>query len=158
MDQYQLVKEMDEENLRKCLERYEPNDIFIRLKGSSGGTVRVKEDIKKGELNFKKDISGWDFFLKEKGLFHFSLGNPEYEKGFSLAYERFDKKGRRFIPNRFGENKENPDNPEFTEPKFSILRNVWDSHLIEIAFKDKILLEFHSWWHEPYNAYWKIKD
>lgn len=150
MEQYQLVKEEDFKNLRFCIDNYIPNWLYIRLKGASGGDVKVNENLEGKKLDFKKDDSGLYFLIDSKEAFHFPLEdyNSEFAKGFFLEYERFeivDGIERKIIV---------PTEKDLLlEPKNSVLRNVLDNNLLEIAFDGRIDIEFHFWWNE--NAGWK---
>ena len=146
-----MPKELDFENLRLCLDKYESDFLYIRLVGSRGGTVKVNEELEDKTLNFKKDKSGLHMLIDSEEVFHFPLKN--YIKGFSLAYKRFFEDGRMYIP---GGIPDEPYNPELPEPDRSYLRTVLDNHLMEIFFKGRIDIKFHSWWEKPYWKHWII--
>jgi len=154
MEQYQFPKELDFENLRFCLDNYKANYLYIRLKGASGGDVKVNEKLGDKKLDFKKDKSGLYMLVDSNDVFHFPL--KSYDKGFTLAYERFEIKDnieRKII---YPIN-DVPDNPNLPNPKNSVLMNVLDNHLLEIAFDGKIRIKFHSWWDKELNwKYWTI--
>ena len=151
MEQYWMPKELDLKNLELCLNNYTADFLYIRLKGSSGGITKVNENLEGKTLDFKKDNSGLYMLIDSKEVFHFPLNS--YQKGFSLAYERFFKDGRMYIPKGISDN---PDDDKLPEPKRSYLRNVIDSHLIEIFFKGKVNIKFHSWWKNPHWKYWTV--
>ena len=149
-----MPKELDLENMRFCIDNFPQNSIFIRLMGSHGGTVKVSEELnKKKKLDFKKDDSGLYFMINKKEIFHFPL--EDYLKGFAIEYHRYDPKDGHMII-RSGLLQPDPYEKGLPEPRFSTLRNVLDYHLIEINFKGRIDLKFHSWWHEPHSKYWTI--
>jgi hypothetical protein len=154
MEQYWMPKELDFENLRYCINNYTPLFLYIRLVGSMGGKVKVNEDLKYKNFDFKKEDSGLYMLINSKEVFHFPL--KDYQKGFSLAYERIELTeggiGRRIILSHG----EEPYNPNIPEPKKSTLRTVLDDHLMEIDFEGRINLKFHSWWDEPHWKYWTI--
>ncbi|MCG2717973.1 MAG: hypothetical protein L6408_03965 [Nanoarchaeota archaeon] len=151
MEQYWMPKKLDFKNLRLCLDNYQADFLYIRLVGSMGGTVKVNEDLEDKTLDFRKDSSGLYLLIDSDEVFHFPL--KDYQKGFSLAYERFFEDGRMHIPGGIADE---PYNPELPEPRRSHLRTVLDSHLMEIFFKGRINLKFHSWWEKPYWKYWTI--
>ncbi|MBT4334359.1 hypothetical protein HOD61_00915 [archaeon] len=155
MEQYWIPKELDFENLRKCLDNYEADSIFVRLKGSSGGEVKLKEDLTGKVLDFKKDDSGLYLSINSEEVFHFPLKNYEVDrqKGFSLAYERVRENGSLVMLSRGID----PYDSELPEPKKSFLRHALDDHLFELYFKGRVDLEFHSWWDKPHFKYWNIK-
>jgi len=166
MEQYVMPKELDFENLRLCLDNYKATNLFIRDCGGIRedgkydlqGLTKVKENLENKNLDFKKDKSGLYILIDTKEVFHFPLkssGTREAD-GFSLAYERIkiDKNGNeRLVMLGRGEN---PYDPELPEPRSSILRHNLDHHLLEIDFKGRIDLKFHSWWIEPDWKYWTI--
>ena len=147
-----MPKELDFENLRFCLDNRVADSIFIRLKGSSGGTVKVSEKLKKKKFDFNVNLEGLYFLIDSKEVFDCQLKN--YDKGFAIDYERFAP-GIRGVPICVN-NPDDPYDPKLPEPTYSVFRNVLDSHLIEIAFNGRIDLKFHSWWHEPHWKYWTI--
>ncbi|MBI2627060.1 MAG: hypothetical protein HYW77_02340 [Parcubacteria group bacterium] len=154
MEQYWMPKKLDFKNLRLCLDNYPADFLFIRLVGSAGGTVKVNEKLKGRMLDFKKDKSGLYLFIDSSKVFHFPLG--DYQKGFSLAYERI-------VPTEDGIGKMvmlshgiDPYDPSLPEPQRSFLRTVLDNHLVEIFFEGRVNLRFHSWWIKPHWKYWTI--
>ena len=162
MEQYSIPKKLDFKNLRLCLENYLAELIFIRDCGgyNPDGTYRCRglkkvcENLDGKSLDFKKNKNGLHFLVDNVKIFNFPL--KSYEKGFSLAYERIEStKGgiEKMILLSHGEN---PYDQNLPEPRRSILRNVLDSHLIEITFKGRVNLKFHSWWKEPDWKYWIV--
>jgi len=150
-----MPKKLDFKNLRFCLDNYTPDFLYIRLKGASGGDVKVNEDLDGRKLDFKRNSSGLHLFIDSDEVFHFPL--KRYDKGFSLAYERVepteDGVGRKVMLSTGI----NPYDSSLPEPRRSFLRNVLDDHLIEIFFKGRVNLKFHSWWIKPHWKYWTIK-
>lgn len=137
-----------------CLEHYIAERIFIRLVGSMGGTVKVNEDLQGKVLDFKKKKSGLHIFIDGKEVFHFLL--HDYQKGFSLAYERIEQTENgvgRMVMLGCGID---PYDENLPEPRRSLLRTVLDDHLMEIYFRGRINLAFHSWYEKPHFKYWKI--
>jgi len=134
-----MPKHLDFKNLRKCIDNYVADEIYIRLVGSMGGTTKLEENLKNKKLDFKKDKSGLYILINKEEKFHFPLEN--YYKGFSLAYERFEKDGRVVMLST----NLNPNDSSLPEPSRSFLRTVMDNHLMEIYFKGKIPIK-------PYNG------
>jgi len=132
-----MPKKLDFKNLRLCLNNYPTDWLFIRDCGgyeSDGsyriqGMTKVNEDLENKSLDFKKDRSGLHMFINKNEVFHFPL--KDYYKGFSLAYEHI-------------------------KPKRSFLGIVLDNHLMEIFFKGRINIKFHSWCEKPHFKYWTI--
>jgi hypothetical protein len=154
MEQYFMPKKLDFKNLRFCLDNYTPTHLYIRLKGSRGGTVKVNEDLESKTLNFKKNKKGLYMLIDDNEVFHFPL--KRYEKGFSVAYERIEKmedgtENMVMLGTGF-----DPYDPELPEPEQSILRNVLDNHLMEISFQGRIELKYLSWWIKPLWKHWTV--
>lgn len=155
MEQYWMPKKLDFKNLRLCLNNYMAEHLSIRLVGSAGGTVKVNESLQGKTLDFRKDASGLYMLIDSNEVFYFPL--KDYDKGFSLAYERIE-------PTEDGIGKMvhrgtgvDPYDPRLPEPRRSFLRTVLDRHLMEIFFVGRINLTFHSWWIKPHWKYWTIE-
>jgi hypothetical protein len=146
-----MPKRQDFKNLRYCIDNYQPDFLFIRLVGSAGGTCKVNEHLDNRLLDFRKDKSGLYMMIDRKEVFHFPLN--DYQKGFSLAYERVFDDGRMHIP---GGIPDDPYDPNLPEPRRSFLRQVLDHHLMEIFFKGRVGIKFNSWWIKPHWKYWTI--
>ncbi|MDE1970512.1 MAG: hypothetical protein KGI50_02965 [Patescibacteria group bacterium] len=149
-----MPKRLDVKNLQLCLGAYIPTHILIRLVGSAGGTVKVDQDLRGKTLRFRKDKTGLYLFIDAQEVFHFPL--KDYQKGFSLGYERIepteDGVGRMIVLSR----EVDPYAPNLPEPRWSFLRIVLDNHLMEIFFEGRVNLKFHSWWVKPRWKYWVI--
>lgn len=154
MEQYWMPKKLDFKNLRLCLDNYIADFLYIRLVGSAGGTVKVNENLKNKKLDFRKNKSGLYMLVDSKEVFHFPL--KDYQKGFSLAYERVipteDGVGRMVMLSQGVD----PYDPNLPEPQRSFLRIVLDNHLMEIFFDGRVNLKFHSWWIKPHWKYWTV--
>ena len=150
-----MPQKLDFKNLRLCLDNYQADFLYIRLVGSAGGTVKVNESLEDKTLDFKKNKSGLHMLINSKEVFHFPL--KHYDKGFSLAYERItpteDGIGRMVCLSTG----ENPYDTNLPEPRRSFLRTVLDDHLMEIFFKGRINLKFHSWYEKPHWKYWTVE-
>ena len=152
MEQYYMPKKLDFENLRLCLDNYPAENIFIRLMGSFGGTVKVNEDLKGKTLDFKKKLSGLHMLIDSEEVFHFPL--KDYYAGFAFSYERFEPyENGQEINLSYGID---PYDPNLPEPRNSVLRTIFDYHLMEISFEGRIDLKFHSWRSKPDLKYWMI--
>lgn len=162
MEQYWMPKRLDFKNLRLCLDNYPADFLYIRDCGGvredgkyhSQGRTKVNEKLEGRILDFKKDKSGLYILVDAVEVFHFPL--KSYHKGFSLAYERIkptdDGIGRMVVLSTGID----PYDPELPEPRRSFLRQVLDDHLLEIFFKGRINLKFHSWWEKPHWKYWCV--
>jgi len=145
-----MPKEFGFENLRLCLDEYSADFLFIRLMGSMGGDVKVKEKLGDRVLDFRNDKSGLYMLIDSDEVFRFPLNS--YDKGFSLAYERIGPDGSMVMLSHGID----PYDSDLPEPEMSTLRAVLDSHLMEIYFKGRIDIKFHSWWNKPHWKYWTI--
>ncbi len=170
-EQYQLIKKQDFENLRFCLDNYKIDGFFIRLMGSSGGTIKVNTydktspyfNLENKVLDFTQNKSEIKFLIDSKEVFNFSFKEYalKYIKGFNLEYMRMEeyeydgKKEKRPISFGYGEYTYgiDPYDKRFPEPDYSTFRAVWDRNLVEIVFKGRIDIEFDSWWDK--DAHWK---
>lgn len=158
-----MPRELDFENLRVCLDNYESTRLFIRDCGgyNSDGSYRIQglrkvdEELKGRKLDFRRDDSGLCFLIDSKEVFHFPLNDigTRTDSGFALAYERFEEGGRMIMLSTGVD----PDDANLPEPRSSLLRHMIDDHLLEIYFKGKIPLKFHSWWIKPDFKYWTVK-
>ena len=153
-----MPRELDFENLRLCLDNYQTDRLYIRLVGSKGGTVKVDETLENRTLDFREDSSGLYLLIDSEEVFHFPLKEVGTRQGvgFSLAYERIepteDGVGRMVM---LGTGVD-PYDPNLPEPRMSFLRHIFDDHLIEIFFKGRVDLKFHSWQEEPHWKYWCV--
>ena len=153
-----MPKEQDMNNLRLCLDEYRANHVYIRLVGSCGGIMKVDEKLsKKKTLDFRRDEMGLYMLINDAEVFHFPL--KDYSKGFSLQYLRFRKVrcGNKMIDQELvAATGIDPYDSSLPEPKTSVLRTVLDDHLMEIGFKGRINIKFHSWWIESHWKYWAV--
>jgi hypothetical protein len=166
MEQYWMPKKLDFKNLRLCLDNYKADFLFIRDRGGYNpdgtyriqGLTKVNEKLEGRTLDFRKDRSGLSFLIDDNEAFHFPLKDwgTRPGNGFSLEYERIqpteDGIGR-MVMLRTGID---PYDPNLPEPRRSFLRHIIDEHLVEIFFKGRIHLKFHSWWQEPHWKYWTV--
>lgn len=159
MEQYCLPKRLDFKNLRLCLDNYPVDSLYIRDCGGHNpdgsyraqGLAKVNESLEEKDLNFKKDKSGLHLLIDNIKVFHFPL--KDYEKGFSLAYERIEPTEDGIGRMVYLSTGIDPYDPNLPEPNRSFLRNIFDKHLIKIYFKGRIHLKFHSW--RRIKPYWK---
>ncbi|HLD79887.1 MAG TPA: hypothetical protein VJA18_04975 [Candidatus Nanoarchaeia archaeon] len=163
MEQYWVPKRLDFKHLRLCLSCYQAEELYIRDCGGYDaqgryrlqGEVKVRERLEGRTLDLHKDKSGLHLLIDAHKIFHFPL-KKDYDKGFSLAYERIedtdDGVGRMVM---LGTGID-PYVPTLPEPRRSFLRQCLDNHLMEIFFKGRVHLKFHSWWQEPHWKYWQI--
>ncbi len=166
MEQYYLPKKLDFKHLRFCLDNYQAEQLSIRDCGGydengkyrAQGHIKVNENLEGRTLDFCKNKSGLYFLIDSEEVFHFPLKgyNSKETKGFTLAYERVE-------PTEDGIGKIvmlgtgiDPYDPNLPEPRRSFLRHDLDNHLVEIFFKGRINLKFHSWYVKPHWKYWSI--
>lgn len=145
-----MPRELDYENLRKCLDNYVAEHLFVRLVGSKGGTVKVSENLEGRMLDAKKYARGLGLVFSLDGTELFRGTALRDDKGFSLEYDREDENGRIImLPTGI-----DPYDFRLPEPKRSVLRHVLSDHLVEISFQGMIPLRFHSYIH-PDSRHWK---
>src|SRR3989344_6874325 len=97
MEQYWMPKKLDFKHLRLCLNHYQAEELYIRDCGGydaqgrymAQGQVKVRERLEGRTLDFHKDKSGLHLLIDAHEIFHFPL--KDYDKGFSLAYERIEE-------------------------------------------------------------------
>lgn len=154
MEQYLMPKELDFENLRFCLDNYSADFLYIRLVGAAGGAIKVNENLEGKTLDFRKDKQGLYMLIDLEEVFHFPL--KWYPHGFSLAYQRIEstEDGIEGIVNL--SHGTDPKDLDLPEPSLSFLRICLDDYLMEIYFKGRINLKFHSWKEKPHWKYWTI--
>lgn len=157
MEQYHIPKKLDFENLKICLNNYECEHLFIRYVGSQGGDTKVREDLNGRKLDFKKSQDKLEFLIDSKKIYDFDL--EQYHKSlmsFTLAYNRKYSDGKIVMLNTLID----PYDKSLPEPHSSKLRHCFESnninHLIEITFKGRVNLKFHSWKDKPHFKYWTI--
>lgn len=158
-----LPEDLDFNDLRFCLDNYEAEKIFIRDCGGYRedgeyhleGKTKVSLELEGRKLDFRKNETGLHILVDSDGVFNFPLKDigTRLNTGFTIAYERFDESDRRiFLTHGI-----NPYDPNLPEPKSSFLRNIIDKHLMEIYFKGRINLQFHSWFQQPHWKIWTIE-
>ncbi|MCK9344681.1 MAG: hypothetical protein M0P64_00965 [Candidatus Pacebacteria bacterium] len=156
MEKYLVPKRLTLASVTKCLKTYEVDHLFIRLMGSKGGTVKADERLQGKKLVVLHNKSTIRFIVNKKEVCRLPLKefleDIEDRQGLQVAYERFDRNNNMvFLPTGV-----DPYDPNLLEPRRSILRLAIDWHLVEIYFKGRVHLKFHSWWIEPHFGLWAI--
>ncbi|MEK6969200.1 MAG: hypothetical protein AABW48_02115 [Nanoarchaeota archaeon] len=162
MEQYYLPKRLDFKNLRLCLANYPLDSLYIRDCGGwnpdgsyrAQGLTKIDENLEGKSLNFKKNKSGLHLLIDDINMFNFPL--KDYDKGFSLAYERIEPTEDGIGRMVYLSTGIDPYDQNLPEPNRSFLRNIFDNHLIEIYFKKRVHLKFHSWWEKPHWKYFTV--
>lgn len=167
MEQYLMPRNLDFKNLRLCLDNYEADFLFIRDCGGYNpdgsyrfqGLKKVNESLEGRTLDFGKDKTGLRFLIDDNEVFHFPLKDKGTVPGvgFTLAYERFEQIDGYERMVMLGRGID-PYDLSLPEPRRSLLRHIFDNHLLEIYFKGRIHLKFHSWWEKPYWKYWTVTN
>ena len=137
MQQYLMPRELDYQNVRKCLDNYVPTKIYLRLMASMGGTVKVDETLEGRTLDILEVDDNWSFLIDGSEVIR--LSPRETRWGVSMAYEVTDGNGCKVYSTTIA-----PDDPAFPEAQESVLRYDLEWHLLEITFKGRIPLQFHS--------------
>jgi len=156
MEKYMVPKRLTLSNLMKCLRMYEVDYLFIRLMGSKGGTIKANMTLKGKALSIHHNKSTICFLVDNNEVcklpFKEFLKDTGDRDGMQVAYERFNQNGNMV----FLSHGTNPYDPNLLEPHRSILRLAIDWHLVEIYFKGRVHLKFHSWMIEPHFGLWTI--
>jgi len=140
-------------DIQHCLKNYPAERIFIRLVGSMGGTRKVNELLEKRKLSVKRVRGGLSILIDSSEVFLFDQ-SKWWRRRFTLAYER-DPNITGIIPCL--QTGINPDNPNLPPVNTSFFRSCNYDPLLEIYFKGKIPLKFHSWWDKEQKLkYWCV--
>lgn len=154
MEQYEIEKRLLFRCLKKAVTRFNPEHIFVRLKGSSGGTTMLSENLKKKKLTIIKKRNGLSIVIggKEK-FFYETSAEFDYGKRWAVAYERirFDPDGPETGVLHLGvcaypnphEPYTGPEDPNLPPVSRTIFRSANMKYLIEITFPGKIRIRPH---------------
>jgi len=127
MEQYELNPETIYGDMLHCLKNYEAINLFVRLRGSVGGDIKIDENLERKTLAVDEVLEGLSFLVDGKKIYVHEE-DDFWKRRFSLAYDTEDK-------------------------PISVFRSANGNYLLEITFKGKIPLKFHSWMDEE--AGWK---
>ena len=103
---------------------------------SRGGTVKVDENLEGRTLDILEKSDQWSFHIDGLEVICFT---KDARLGVSMAYEITDENGYKVYTTTI-----TPDDPAFPEAQESVLRYDLEWHLLEITFKGRIPLKFHS--------------
>ena len=150
MEEYNLSKGLDFENLRLCIDNHTPEKLHIRKYHEIEqdrnhyfrGMEKVNENLNNKKFDFKKDDNGLHMLVNSEEIFHFPL--KIRNTNFSLGYERIEQIEKGMWRKVILKTGIDPYDQRFPEPKSSFLRSVIYDHLMEIFFKGRINLKFHS--------------
>jgi len=124
-------------SLQNALKYFIPAHIFVRDWSTRGGKVLLSESLEGKKLTFKEIKMGLLFFIDGKNVFLFESVGKKWHKEWSVEYEHEQLiNGKRVLMHH--NNNENPNDPNFPEPKRTILRSGNGLHLIEMTFDGKI--------------------
>ncbi len=170
MEQYELHPSEYFDSICYALQHFKVGNIFIRLVGSQGGTVKVNEDIRRKKLELKRCRAGLRIIIDGKEVFLYKQTSFQKDtklsgKMWSLAYLRIGPNGLMFhgrsgYPNP-SDYYTGPDDPRLPKVRQTTFRSVNADHLIEIHFSGKIPIQRTNrlvtpridWWY-----YWRIKN
>lgn len=147
MEQYEIRPSKFYQSLCFALEHFQIQWVYIRLRGSMGGTIKVSEDMATKKLTLRRCREGMRVIIdgEEKFLFimtpyrkYTSLSG----KKWAIAYNRIDEQGRMFAgstgyPNSI-DTYTGPDDPMLPGIESTTFRSCNSDHLIEISFVGKI--------------------
>lgn len=146
MEQYEILPSRYFKNIQLALKHFKVEEIYIRLRGSLGGTVIISKNLKGKKLAVSREKNGLNIIIDGKKVFFYrtrisKLNRLSGGERWSVAYERFYNDGRIHMahtgyPNCY-ERYNGPDDPELPGVKRTVLRSCND-HLIEISFFGKI--------------------
>jgi len=151
MVQYELSPKIATLDLLYAVKNYSPEKIFIRLVGSSGGTVKVNESLSDKQLSIQKTRSNLAILINNITVFDYKQ-ESDFSKKFAVMYMKS------FIIGEYKNYTITEDDyralPNAVVADTSIIRGVDSSnHLMEIYFPNKIPLKIHSpsnnkqWYH-----------
>lgn len=148
MEQYEIPPARYFDIINYALEKFKAENIYIRLVGSCGGTVKVNEDIRKKRLSLQRCRGGLRILIdhQEKFLFQQTSAKKDSRlsgKYWSVAFCRIDSQGRMHhastgYPNLQEPGIIGPDDPRLPKVRQTIFRSVNSDHLMEISFAGKI--------------------
>lgn len=147
MEQYEIPPGRYYQVLCDSLKYFQAENVFIRLAGSAGGTVKVNEDVREKTLSLKRRRNGLEIIIDGQTHFLFEQASQKKDEGtgkcWAVAFMRIDPNGRIHCastgyPNHQEPGILGPDDLQLPEVRQTIFRAVNWNHLIEIAFAGKI--------------------
>jgi hypothetical protein len=135
MEQYELPRGEECNNLRLCLDNMQPYHLFIRMVGSAGGDPLVREKLEGKLFDVQETESGLSIILNNSEIFLFNIPD-DWSKRASIAYERDPEV---HLPTGY-----NPDDPTLPPVQYSVFRKANMDHYMEVCFHGKAPLRFHS--------------
>lgn len=145
MSQYWMHRKDDSKNLHHCIDNYECIEVFIRRVGSYGGEVKLTKKMNRNKLEVKYE-KGLIKVIIDGNLGFSCIDADDSFKGFSIEY-----RNEHGMP--YWDMKHPSDDQEVYQ---SVLRNIWDNHLVEISFKGKIPLEEDGEFYKNWTK-WRIR-
>lgn len=148
MEQYQLLRRLLASSIQNAFSYAAPIHLFVRLKGSRGGTTIINIDltgknfsIKRGKGKFIFLINGTQCYVYKRLRYAYDL-----HTSWTAAYRRLTHKGTMFFaaagfPNDRDEYS-SPNDTRLLEPYETVLRTCNGEHLVEITFPGKIPVTF----------------
>ena len=102
MEQYEVLPSRHFKNIKLVLKHFKPERIYVRLRGSLGGTVIVDINLKGKKLAITRGKNGLNIIINGKKVFVYKLSLSESKdlvgltgKRWAVAYERFYEDGRK---------------------------------------------------------------
>lgn len=164
MEQYEILPSRYFSNIQLALKHFKVEEIYIRLRGSLGGTVIISKNLKNKKLAITRKKNGLNIIIDGKKVFFYrtrisKLNRLSGGERWAIAYERFYGDGRKHFlyPDEWEWYQKNgPLDSTLPQIKKTILRSCND-YLIEIIFSEKIpikklsLVPGHQNWY-----YWEL--
>lgn len=146
MEQYEISPRRLKGDLLYCLRTFPQLRLYVRETSGFGGREIINEALQ-NNLNIIRGPEGLLLFTSEDRPFQFKQSPLK----FSIAYERFPDQRTGIIPALA--TSINPDDTKLPDVNMSFFRSANYQYLVEIYFRGKIPLRFHSW-HDK-KAGWK---
>ena len=150
MEQYELPPNRYFPALCTALEYFTAQNVFVRLVGSRGGTVKVNEDVRTRILSVKQYRRGLRILIDGQEVFLFEITSAKKDgrlsgKCWAVYFLRIDRNGRMHnvstgYPNSQEPKITGPDDRRLPRIRQTTFRTVNHDHLIEISFDGKIPL------------------
>src|SRR3989338_1254648 len=102
MEQYEIPPDRHFRNIQRAIKNLKAEYIYIRLRGSLGGTVIISEALKGKKLAISRGKNSLNIIIDGKKVFAYKLVLSKSAelvglsgKRWSMAYERFYEDGRK---------------------------------------------------------------
>ena len=90
MEQYELAPRKIYSDLVYCIKNYSLDGIFVRLRGSAGGDVKLDQDLKGKKVTVKNASNGLVVVVNDEKIFTYEK-DKTWPLRFSISYKRFPR-------------------------------------------------------------------